>query len=133
MESQAQLSPQHRSQTPILQNFNTRKAAWCLGTSLRVYKRGDVSGREPTGGDQRHWRLNTKRQRQKHVHHWQQFTRAFFPGGRFPAKFGYQPIELELYPLAHAYAAKYVRVHLQHSGVYKDSRVAYRVIRVRVS
>ena len=36
MESQAQLSQQHRSQTPILQNI--RKAAWCLGTSLRVYR-----------------------------------------------------------------------------------------------
>jgi len=74
-----------------------------------------------------------KRQRQKHVHHWQKLTRAQIPGGRFPAKFGYQPIKLELYPLAHTYAANYVRVHLQHPGVYKDSRVAYRVIRVRVS
>ena len=36
-KSKAQLSQQHRSQTPILQNFNIRKVAWCLGTSLRVY------------------------------------------------------------------------------------------------
>jgi len=28
-----------------------------------------------------------KRQRQKHADHWQQFTRAQFPGGQFPAKF----------------------------------------------
>jgi len=42
-----------------------------------------------------------KRQRQKHAHHWQQFTRAQFPGDRFPAKFGCQPIKLQLYPLAH--------------------------------
>jgi len=65
------------------------------------YKRGNASGGGPTGGDQRHWRLKKKRQRQKHAHHWQQFTRAQFPGGRFPAKFGCQPIKLELYPLAH--------------------------------
>ena len=74
-----------------------------------------------------------KRQRQKHAHHWQQFTRAQFPGGRFPAKFGCQPIKLELYQLAHTYPANYVRVHLRHLGVYKESRVAYRAIRVRVS
>jgi len=42
-----------------------------------------------------------KRQRQKHVHHWQKFTRAKIPGGRFPAKCGCQPIKLELYPLTH--------------------------------
>jgi len=35
-----------------------------------------------------------KRQRQKHAHLRQQFTRAEFPGGRFPAKFGCQPIKL---------------------------------------
>jgi len=74
-----------------------------------------------------------KRQRQVHANHCQKLTRAQIPGGRFPAKFGYQPIKLELYPLEHAYAANYVRVHLQHPGVYKDSRVAYRVIQVRVS
>ena len=97
------------------------------------YNRGSVSGRGPTGGDQRHWRLKKKRQRQNHAHHWQQFTRAQFPGGRFPAKFGCQPIKLELYPLAHTYPANYVRVHFRHLGVYKESREAYRAIRVRVS
>ena len=55
------------------------------------------------------------------------------PGGRFPAKFGCQPIKLELYPLAHTYPANYVRVHFSHLGVYKESRVVYRAIRVRVS
>ena len=43
--------------------------------------------------------ITKKRQRQKHTHHWPQFTRALFPSGRFPAKFGCQPIKLELYPL----------------------------------
>jgi len=38
----------------------------------------------------------TKWQRQSHAHHWQQVTRAPFPGGRFPAKFGCRPIKLEL-------------------------------------
>ena len=41
-----------------------------------------------------------KRQRQKHAHNWQPFTRAQFPGGRFPAKFRYQPIKLHLHPLS---------------------------------
>ena len=53
--------------------------------------------------------ITKKRQRQKHTHHWPQFTRALFPSSRFPAKFGYQPIKLELYPLAHTYTANYVR------------------------
>ena len=48
------------------------------------------------------------------------------PGGLIPAKFGFQPIKLELKPLAHTYPAKYVRVHFRLLGVYKDSRVAYR-------
>ena len=42
-----------------------------------------------------------------------------FPGGRLPAKFGIQPIKLELYLLLHACTAKYVRVHLRHSGYIK--------------
>ena len=73
------------------------------------------------------------RQRQNHVHHWQQFTRAQFPGRRFPAKFGYQPIKLELYPLVHTHTANCVRVHVSHLGVYKESPVAHRATRVRVS
>jgi len=51
----------------------------------------------------------------------------------FPANFGYQPIKLELYLLVHTYTANYVRVHSRLLGVYKESRVAYRAIRVRVS
>ena len=74
-----------------------------------------------------------KRQRQKHARNWQQFTPAQFPGGRFPAKFGCQPIKLEQYPLAHTYPANYVRVHFRHLRVYKEGRVACRAIRVRVS
>jgi len=74
-----------------------------------------------------------KRQRQTHADHWQPFTRAQFPDGRFPAKFGWQPIKFELYLPPHAYPANYVRVHFRDLGVYKESRVAYRVIRVRVS
>ena len=52
---------------------------------------------------------------------------------RFPAKFGCQPVMLELYPHVHTYPANYIRVHLRHLGVYKGSRVAYRATRVRVS
>jgi len=78
MESQAQLSQQHRSQTPSLQNFNIHKqrGAWApyyVSTEQHLhgvnYNRGSASGRGPTGGDQRHWKK--KRQRQKHTHHWQ--------------------------------------------------------------
>jgi len=43
------------------------------------------------------------------------------PDGRFPAKFGFQPIKSELYPPEHTYPAIYVRVHLRHLGVYKAS------------
>jgi len=58
----------------------------------------------------RQWRLKKKkRQRQKHAHHSQQFTRAQFPGGRFPAKFRCQPIKLELHLDGHTYPANYVR------------------------
>ena len=47
------------------------------------------------------------------------------PGGRFPAKFGCQPIKLDLYLPVHAYTANNMRVHLRHLGVYKESRVVY--------
>ena len=56
-----------------------------------------------------------------------------FPGCQFPVKFGCQPIKLELCPLAHTYPANYVSVHCRYLGVYKESQVAYRAIRVRVS
>jgi len=88
------------------------------------YNRESASGRGTTGGDQRQWRLKKKRQRQNHAHHWQQLTLAQFPGGQFPVKLGCQPIKLELYLLPHAYPANYMRVHLRHLGVYKESRVA---------
>jgi len=138
----------HSNIAPKRQAFKTsnyspkRRGAWAPAY-LRVYteqhlygdnyNRGSASGRGPTGGDKRHWRLKKKRQRQKHAHYWQQFTRAQFPGGRFPAKFGCRPIKLEIYLLAHTHPANYVRVHFRHLGVYKESREAYRAIRVRVS
>jgi len=62
-----------------------------------------------------------KRQRQKHAHNWQQFTRAQLLGDRFPAKFGCQPIKLDKYLLVHAYPANYVRVQFRRLGVYKGS------------
>ena len=99
-------------------------ATWCWGTIYVSTEqhgvkndRGSASGRGPTGGDQRLWRLK-KNDRDKHVQHQQQLTHAQFPGGRFPAKFGCQPIKLELYPLVHAYPVNYVRVHFRHLGVY---------------
>ena len=56
-----------------------------------------------------------------------------FPGCQFPVKFGCQPIKLELCLLVHKYPANYVSVHCRHLRVYKESQVAYRAIRVRVS
>ena len=44
-------------------------------------------------------------------------------GNRFPAKFGCQPIKLELDLLARTHPASYVRVHFRRLGVYKGSRV----------
>ena len=55
------------------------------------YNIGSASGRGLTGTGNRHWRLK-KNDRDRNM----LFTRAQFPGGRFPAKFGYQPIKLEL-------------------------------------
>jgi len=136
-ESQAQLSQKHRSQTPSLTKLQYSQAAWFLG-SRTAFAWSQLQQRERQW--QRAYRrrptaLETqeKRQRQKHAHGWQHFTRAQFQGGQFPAKFGCQPIKLELYPLAHTYPANCVRVHFRHLGVYKESRVAYRAIRVRVS
>jgi len=82
--------------------------------------------------------LGKKRQRQSHTHHCQQFTRAEFPAGQLPAKFGWRPIKLELYPLVHTYVSRELRARararaLQDLRVYKESGVAYRAIRVRVS
>ena len=131
-----------RSQTPRLQNLFPSGVV-SVGTSLCVYRiafawsQRTIEGvpvaeslREKANriGDSR-----KKRQRRKHAHLWQQFTRARFPVGQFPVKFGRQPIKLENYPYVHTYPANYVRVHFRHLGVYKESPVAYRAIRVRVS
>jgi len=139
MESQAQLSQQHR---PSLQTSRFTSGVvpghqpTCLPNSNCMESttaEGATSGRGPiaTGGDQQHWRLKKKkRQRQKHAHHWQQFTRVQFHSRQ---NFGCQPIKLQLYPLVHTHPANYVRVHFKHLGVYKGSRVAYRAITDRVS
>ena len=66
MESQAQLSQQHRSQTQSLQNFNIpkRRGAWaqprCLSNRICMESTTAEEAQVPTGGDQRHWRLKTK-------------------------------------------------------------------------
>ena len=133
---------QHRYQTPILQKFNIQKAVLCQGTSLRVY---------PTAFA---WSQLQKRERQWQRAQWRRPTAletqdkttetgtrsslatvyaCRIPGGRFPAKFGYKPIKLELHLVVHTYPANCVRVHLRHLGVYKGSRAAYRATWVRVS
>jgi len=73
------------------------------------------------GEGQRHWRSN-KNDRDRGTLITGNGVRVHgFQGGRFPAKFGCQPIKLELYPYAHTYSANYVRVHCRISGVYKES------------
>ena len=98
----------HSNIVPRRQAFKTS----CLGTSLRVYRTelawSQQQERErqwQTAYRRRPTALETqeKRQRRKHADHCQQFTRAQFPADRFPAKFGCQPIKLELYPLAHTH------------------------------
>ena len=130
---------------PRRQTFT--QAAWCLGTScvsteqhLQLhgvnYNRRSASGGGPTRGSQRHWRLKRKRQRQKRAHHRQQFARAKFQDACkvcFPAKFSCQPIKLELYPPCTRIPRITCACTSGISGVYKESRVAYQVIRVRVS
>ena len=90
-----------RSQTP---SFS--QAVWCPGEQPYVSTWSQIQQRE------RQWQRaysignsRKKRQRQKHAHHQQQLTRAPSPGGQFPAKFRFQPIKLDLYPLAHTYTA----------------------------
>ena len=62
-----------------------------------------------------HWRL-TKNDRDGN-------TRIMGYGlrvqGSRPAKFGCQPIKLELYPHVHTYTANYVRVHFRPLGYIK--------------
>ena len=62
-----------------------------------------------------------KRQRWKHAHHEQQLPRAQFPGGRFPAKIWMPTNQIRAISAQHTYPATYVRVHLRHLGVYKES------------
>ena len=90
-----------RSQTP---SFS--QAVWCPGEQPYVSTWSQIQQRE------RQWQRaysignsRKKRQRQKHAHHQQQLTRAPSPGGQFPAKFRFQPIKLDLCPLAHTYTA----------------------------
>ena len=124
------LAPRRQASTKLFPSAVVSGTSLCVcrtafhGVNVN-YNRGSASHRGPTGGGQRHWRLKKKRQRRKHTHHWQQFTRAQLPGSRFPAKFGYQPIKLERDPLTHTYPANYVRVHFRPLRVYKESRVAH--------
>ena len=118
---------QTQSVYPIPKRRVDRGPAY-VSTEQHYYMKSTVITTEgapvPEGVPEEANAITKKRQRQNHAHHWHQVTRALFPGGRFPAKFGCQPIKLELYLLVHTYPANYVRVHFRHLGVYKESRVA---------
>jgi len=134
MESQAQLFNTATSLPDAKPSkLQHSQAAWCLCTSLRVYRTATTEEAQVAEGlpEENNGIGNSrqKRQRQNHAHPWLLFTRAQFPGGRFPAKFGGQPIKLELYTLAHTYPANYVRVHFRDLGVYKGSRAATKPFR----
>ena len=163
MVSQAQPSQQHRSQTPILQNFNTlkRRCAWAPayvsseqhlhgvnyngldGRSLVLGRKtggsahlqrtgGSASGRGPTGGDQRHWGLKKSTETEARsslatvyacrVYWWSIPGKTWMPTNQIRAMSVRARVFRELYARA-----------LQDLGVYKESRVAHRAIRVRVS
>jgi len=58
MESPAQLSQQHRSQTASLQSFNmSKRLPTCLPNSINMESTTTEGGRRPTGGGQRRWTL----------------------------------------------------------------------------
>ena len=124
-EYQAKFSQQRRPPCRVPRLLK----AWCLDTRLRVYanrirsqvQQGERQRRRAYRRRPTELETQEKRQRRKHAPHGQQFRRAQLPECRFPAKFGYQPIKLEIYLLAHTYTAKYVRVQLRHLGVYKES------------
>jgi len=106
MESQAQLLQQHRSQTPeafktsIIPNGRGAWAPACVSTEQHLHGTTTTEEAQVAEGLPEETNgignSNQKRQRQNHAHHCQLFTRAQFPGGRFPAKFGFQPIKLKL-------------------------------------
>ena len=122
------LAPKHQA-------FRTHsQAAWCLGTNIRAYRTALHAGLNYKGKVYQ-WQIEglyrrrptpletqeKKRQREKHTHHWLQFTRAQLQTVDPRQN---QPIKLELELLTHTYTAKYLRVHLWVLGVYKGSRVA---------
>ena len=106
----------------------------CLCRTASVWsqlQQRSASGRGPTGGGQRHWRLRRKRQRQKHAHHWQKFTRAHFRV--IVSRQIWMPTNQIRVISAHARVSRELGARaLQALQVYKESPLAYPAIRVRV-
>jgi len=92
------------------------------------YNRGSTGSLPEDIGD-----TKKKRQRQKHVQHWQQFTRAQYQAIDSRKK-NWMPTNQisSMSARAHVFRERRARA-LQLSGVYKESRVAFRATRVRVS
>ena len=132
MESQAQLTQQHRSQTP---KTSILPSGVVPGTSLRLYwtefawsqpeqrkhKWQRAYRRRPTALETQEKKKTTETESRSSL---ATVYACTLPRLSIPGKFGCQPIKLELHPLAHTYPANYVRVHFRHLGVYKGSRVA---------
>ena len=133
MQSQAQLSRQHShgslQSTKPSELIPKRRGVWTptyVPTEQHYMPESTTTEGAPVAEGlyrRRPTPLETqekKRQRQKHTHHWLQFTRAQLQTVDPRQN---QPIKLELELLTHTYTAKYLRVHLRVLGVYKGSRV----------
>ena len=97
------------------------------------YKRGSASGRGSTRGGQRHWRLKQKTTETETRASLATVYACRFPGWSIPGKI-WMPTNQIGAVSARAHVSRELRARAHgHLGVYKESRVAYRAIRVRVS
>jgi len=139
MESRAQLSQQHRSQSPRLQTFNIHKrlAPTYVSTEQHLhgdnYNRGSASGRGPTRGDQRHWRLKKKTTETETCSSLARVYACVIPGWSIPGKIWMSTNQIRVTATGAHVSRELCARALSHLGVYKESPVAYRAIRVRVS
>ena len=139
MESQAQLSQQHRSQTPNLQNFYIPKRRvsghqpTCLPNGESTTKEGTpvaegLYRRRPTALKTQEKTTETETRSSLAT-----VYACTVPGWLVPGKIWMSTNQIRAIS-ASAHVSRELRARaLQALRVYKESRVAYRAIRVRVS
>ena len=145
--SHAQLTQQYplfqtSLRTLSLQNFsisNCGVVSWAAYATTEQYlhgisyNRGSVSGREPTGGGRRYWRLKKKTTETETHSPPPTVHPCKASGGRVPAKIWIPTNQIRATsPRAHVSREICARA-LQTSRGIKESRVAHRAIPVRVS